>query len=140
MRESGKHDDVVIPHASKHLACKKNGIHLLYKPSVGRGQGRWWVGVVVGVGVDVDVGVDVVGVGVVGMVVGVCMVVVMVVVMVVGVGMGMGTWGKGNGGRKLGGGGERRSEEGFNVQCSKFNKVELWHVMLKPVTSREHMA
>ena len=51
--ESGKHNDVVIPRASKHLACKKNGIHLLYKPSVGRGQGRWWVGVVVGVGVDV---------------------------------------------------------------------------------------
>ena len=115
--ESGKHDVVVIPCASKHLACKKNGIHLLYKPSEGRGQGRWWVGVVVGMGVDMDMGVDVVGMGV-----------------------GVGSWGKGNGGRKRGGGGERRSEEGFNVQRSKFNKVELWHVMLKPVASCECVA
>ena len=114
---SDKHDDDVIPHASKHLACKKNSIHLLYKPSVGRGQGRWWVGVVVGVGVDVDMGVDVVGVGMV-----------------------VGLWGKGNGGRKLGSGEERRSEEGYNIQRSKFNKVELWHVMLKPVASCECVA
>ena len=75
------------------------------------------MGVVVGVGVDMDMGVDVVGVGVV-----------------------VGLWGKGNGGRKLGGGGERRSEEEFNVQRSKFNKVELWHVMLKPIALRERVA
>ena len=93
------------------------------------------MGVVVDVGVDVDMGVDVVGMG---MVVGVCMVVV--VVMVVGMGMGMDAWGKGNGGRKLGSGGERRSEEGYNIQRSKFNKVELWHVMLKPVASCECVA
>ena len=75
------------------------------------------MGVVVGVGVDMNMGVDVVGVGVV-----------------------VGSWGKGNGGRKLGGGGERRSEEEFNVQRSKFNKVELWHVTLKPIALHERVA
>ena len=96
------------------------------------------MGVGMDMDVDVDVGVDVVGVGMgmVGMVVDMC--IVMVAVMVVG--MGVGVWGKGNRGRKLGGGGERRSEEGFNVQRSKFNKVELWHVTLKPVMLRERVA
>ena len=84
--------------------------------------------------VDIDVAMDmdvavlgmamaVVGVAMVGIVVGLCMVVVVV-------------WAWAHGGRKMGGGGVRR----LNVQCSKFNKVELWHVMLKPSTSRECVA
>ena len=72
------------------------------------------------VDVDIDMAVDV---AMVGMVVGLCMVVVVV-------------WAWAHGGRKMGGGGVRR----LNVQRSKFNKVELWHVMLKPSASRKHVA
>ena len=70
--------------------------------------------------VNIDVAVDV---AMVGMVVGLCMVMVIV-------------WAWAHRGRKMGGGGVRR----LNVQRSKFNKVELWHVMLKPSTSRERVA
>ena len=70
--------------------------------------------------VDIDVAMDV---AMVGMVVGLCMVMVVV-------------WAWAHRGRKMGGGGVRR----LNVQCSKFNKVELWHVMLKPITLRERVA
>ena len=70
--------------------------------------------------VDIDVAVDV---AMVGMVVGLCMVMVIV-------------WAWVHRGRKMGGGGVRR----LNVQHSKFNKVELWHVMLKPSMLCEHVA
>ena len=70
--------------------------------------------------VDIDVAMNV---AMIGMVVGLCMVMVVV-------------WAWAHRGRKMGGGGVRR----LNVQRSKFNKVELWHVMLKPITSCERVA